>query len=184
MTHLFANWNVFDYVLAAIFLFSVIVSFFRGFVREAISLITWFLAFYLALQFSPALSSTLHTSISNPKGAYLVSFAIIFIIVMILGSIIKKLANGLMQLPFLGFFNKILGFVFGVVRGVLFVAIIQFIIQLTPMHDSTWVKTSQVAPHFQKMVAYFNTLIPKGILVEPASTISAKIKAFISNIKN
>jgi membrane protein required for colicin V production len=187
MNHFFSHWNILDFVLAIVFLFSVILSFFRGFVCEAISLITWFLAFYLALQFSPAFAGTLHSFISNPKAAYIVAFIIIFIIVMILGGIVKKLASGLVKLSFLGFFDKIFGFVFGVVRGILFIAIILFIIQLTPFHDSTWMKTSQLVPHFHGLIAYFDKLIPKQILNLP-TTIKAQVSslgnALMSHVKN
>ena len=164
MSQFFQHWNALDFILAAIFLISVILSFFRGFVREAISLVTWFLAFYLALQFSPALSGALHCVISHPKAAYAVSFVVIFIIVMILGGIVKRMAGEIVRIAFLGFFDKILGIIFGAVRGLLFIAIILFIIQLTPMHDSDWIKASALAPHFQSVLVRFNSLIPKEIL--------------------
>jgi membrane protein required for colicin V production len=163
MSQFFQHWNILDYVLAAVFLISVILSFFRGFMREIISLVTWFLAFYLALQFSPALSGVLHNVISYPKAAYIVSFIVIFIIVMILGGIAKRMARAIDKIAFLGFFDKILGIVFGVLRGLLFVAIILFIIRLTPMQHSAWVQSSQLAQHFQSAVNYFGSFIPKEI---------------------
>ena len=177
MSHLFLNWNALDYILAVIVLASVIFSFFRGFVREAISLVTWFLAFYLALKFAPSVSGLFHSVISNPKAAYIAAAIVIFVVVLILGAVVSKLAHGVIQLSFLGFFDKILGFAFGVVRGILLVTIILFIIQLTPFHDAAWMKASQLAIHFQPLITHFNALLPKDILKEASVTLMGHISS-------
>lgn len=187
MSHLFLNWNILDYILAVIVFISVIFSFFRGFVREIISLVTWFLAFYATLTFSPALSGLFRSAISNPKAAYITAAIVIFVIVLILGAIVSKLASGLVKLSLLGFFDKIVGIVFGVARGVLLVIIILFAIQLTPFHDAAWMKASQLAIRFQPCIAHLNALLPKDLLKEAPTTLMGRINTFghslISHIK-
>lgn len=179
MTNLFLNWTALDYALAAVMFFSVILSFFRGFIREAISLVTWFLAFYFALQFAPTLSGALHF-ISNPKISYAISAILIFLIVLLLGKIVGKLAHEVMKISLLGFFDKILGFIFGVVRGALFITIILFVIELTSWHTAAWYQHSQLAPHFQKCVDYCRTLLPKELL--PKSGFIDQMKAITNSL--
>ncbi len=163
MQHLFLNWTGLDFVIAAILLFSIIVSFFRGFLREAISLLTWFLAFVGALKFAPDVSNLLHSVISSPKSRYVVAAVLIFILVLILGMIVNKLAHALVTTSGLGFIDKILGFIFGVARGLLFVTIMLLIIQASPFQNDAWVKKSQIAPYYQPYVTHFSDLLPKEI---------------------
>lgn len=163
MEHFFSNWTSLDYVLAIVFLISVVLSFFRGFVREIISVLTWFFAFYLALKFAPAVSGLLHSVVVNPKLSYGIAFAIIFIIVHIIGKLICVMSQGIMKVTFLGMFDKVLGFVFGVVRGVLLITIILVVIHMTHYDNAVWMQQSVIAPHFQKAVAHFTVLFPKDL---------------------
>lgn len=179
MENIFLNWTALDYILVAVMLISVILSFFRGFVREAISLVTWFLAFYFALQFAPTLSGVFHF-ISNPKISYAISAILIFLIVLLLGKLVGKLAHEIMKISLLGFFDKILGFIFGVVRGALFIVIILFVIELTSWHTAAWFQHSQLAPHFQKCVAYCRTLLPKDLI--PKSSFIDQMKAITNSL--
>lgn len=178
MKQLIVNWNVFDFIIVGIILLSVITGLFRGFLREAISLATLFLAFYLALKFSPAFSGVFHSFISNPKTRYIVAAILTFLIVLILGSIINKLAYGLVTTSGLGFIDKLLGLVFGAARGILFVTIIILIVQMSPLHNAVWFQRSELTPHFQMLVAHFSGLIPKDVL-----NVSAWMQHFSTHFK-
>src|SRR3989338_1774982 len=113
-----AHFNGLDYAIIGIVLLSLIISFFRGFLREAISLITWFCAFVAALKFSPIFTQWFHF-IPHDKTRYVVCAVATFIVVMIIGMLINKLAHALVTTSGLGFFDRILGVVFGVARGLL-----------------------------------------------------------------
>lgn len=164
MKQLVLNWNIFDFIIVGIIFLSVITGFFRGFLREAISLATLFLAFYAALKFSPALGGIFQSFISTPKIRYIIAAILTFLIVLLLGMIINKLAHGLVTVSGLGLIDKILGLVFGAARGVLFVTIILLIIQVGSFHHTAWYEQSQLTPRFQPIVARFSGLIPKDVL--------------------
>lgn len=163
MSQLILNWNVFDFVIAGIIFISVITGFFRGFLREAISLATLFLAFYAALKFSPTLSGLFQSFIANLKIRYVASAVLTFVIVFVLGLIVNKLAHGLVVTSGLGFFDRLLGLIFGAARGILFVTIILLIVQVGHFYNATWVQRSQLTLRFQPIVARFSGFIPKDV---------------------
>src|SRR3990167_3037031 len=164
MKQLILNWNVFDFIILGILLLSVIIGFFRGFLREAISLATLFLAVYAALKFSPVVSGLFQSFISNPKARYICAAILTFLIVLILGALVNKLAHGLVATSGLGLLDKLLGLVFGAARGILFVTIILLIVHVSKYEKSAWVEQSQLTPHFQTIVARFSGLLPKDVL--------------------
>ena len=63
----------FDAVLLGIIAVSVIVSFFRGFLREAISLCSWVIGIGLALKFSSAIAHNVFSWIHSTVAAYIVA---------------------------------------------------------------------------------------------------------------
>lgn len=158
-----AHFTSLDYILIAILLVSVVVSFFRGFLREAISLITWFVAFIAALKFAPMVSGYLQHSIENDTIRYILSAAAIFIIVMIVGMLMNKLAHALVTTSGLGVVDHLLGFIFGALRGILFCGILLLILQASPAQSSNWVAHSILAPYFQPALVHFSKWIPADV---------------------
>lgn len=180
MSHFFLNWNVFDYIITAILLLFVIIGLVRGLLRELITLVSWFFAFFAALKFAPALSAGFMQSvISSDKPRYVVSAIIIFLIVVILGAVVNKLVHLAISSTGFGFFDKFLGLIFGAARGVLVVTIMLVAIQATAYQTSTWYKESQLSPRFQPIVAHFIPMLPKE---EHAATWVERLKAFAKSV--
>lgn len=163
MNQTLMHFGTFDWVILGVVLVSVIVSFFRGFLREAISLATWFLAFFVAIKFSPVVDNLLKSFISHDITRYVASVSLIFIVVLIVGMIINKMAKSIVTTTGLGFLDKALGIVFGAARGFLFVIIILLVITESTYQDSTWFKQSTLAPYFKGPVSYFIALLPENI---------------------
>jgi len=160
MENFISHLNVLDYVLMGVVALSVIISFFRGLLREAISLVTWFLAFFIALKFSPDVSSLFHNMIHSDTVRHILAVLLLFFAVLIIGMILNKLAHTLVSVSGLGLFDRLLGFIFGTARGLLFVVIILLVIQASSYQKSDWMQQSQLAPCFRPYVAWFQTMMP------------------------
>lgn|SRR3990167_2911759 len=152
--------TAFDYIILAILFFSTVAGIFRGFVREAISLATWVLAFFAALKFSPAVESVLHTMIASHSARYAVSFIVIFLIVLILGVIINKLVHSFVSATGLGVFDHLLGLIFGAARGVVLITILLFAIKASTDNRVAFLKNSSLAPHFAPLVKAAENYLP------------------------
>lgn len=154
------HFNVLDYIILGVTLLSVIIGACRGFTREAISLITWVVAFFVALKFSKVASHMFHGVITNANVRYAVAFIVLFLIVLILGVVINKLIHSLVSGTGFGFFDHLLGLIFGAARGIVLVTIILFAISATAKDKPDYVKQSQLAPHFSPLVVYCATYLP------------------------
>ncbi len=106
----------FDYIVIGILLFSIVISFFRGFVREAMSLLTWVVGIVFAVKFSPSISESVPW-VSSPPLQYVIAFVAIFLVIFIVGVALAKLIKKLSYSVGFGVMDHILGFVFGLVRG-------------------------------------------------------------------
>lgn len=139
--------SIADGIILGIIALSAVVSLWRGFVREALSLLTWAAAFIVARLFSPQLDSYLVDTIEMPSLRMAVAFGLLFVAVLILGAIIGKLTHLLVKATGLSGTDRVLGMVFGALRGVLIVTVLVALFR--PMiEEDPWWESSQLAPYF------------------------------------
>lgn len=150
-----------DAIIIGIIVFSLLVSLWRGFIREVLSLTSWVVAFFVASKFYPHLSALLVNVdlIYLQKSEFLrnsAAAAILFISVLILGGIINALLSQLADKTGLTGTDRVLGAAFGILRGIFIVAAILFFIhRFTNFEQSELFKESQLIPHFDFIVNWF-----------------------------
>lgn len=154
---------VVDYIILGIIALSAIISLFRGFVKEAFSLFIWISAFWLSWMFFRDVSAFLIQWISLPSARLGISFALIMIVVLIIGGIIGYLLSKLVEHTGLSGTDRLLGVFFGVARGVVIVAILILLAGLTPMPEDPWWKESLLIGHFQEISVWLKELLPEDI---------------------
>ncbi len=140
------NWA--DWTILAIIAISGLMSLKRGFVREAISLLTWVTAFVMARLFSPSLSVLLEPYIQTPSLRLVSAFAILFIITLIAGALVGALFSALVNATGLTNSDRVLGMGFGAVRGGLVIVVIVALLGMTPAVQDRWWLESELIPHF------------------------------------
>lgn len=140
-----------DWLIIGIVAVSSLLSLKRGFLREALSLVTWVSAFIIARLFATSLSAYLVNYIETPSLRMLAAFAALFVLTLIVGALVGKLITALISATGLSATDRILGMGFGAVRGGLVVVVIVALLGLTPAVEDQWWKDSQLIPHFVLM---------------------------------
>ena len=116
------NWV--DVVILAILSVSALISLFRGFVREALSLASWVIAFGVAVLFADNAAGMLGSWIDSPMGRWAAAFILIVVISLAIGSIVNHVAGMAIDKAGLTKADRALGAMFGVLRGMVIVLVI------------------------------------------------------------
>ena len=139
--------NGFDSLLITVLAYSTVTAFMRGLLREVFTLAGLVAGIVLASWNYPWLAQKLGKFISTPATANVVSFLLIAIGVMLLSTIAGRLSRKTADAIGLGFFDRLGGAGFGLIRGSLLgVAILMAAAAFLP--QSAWVRNSQLAPYF------------------------------------
>jgi len=151
-----------DFVILGIIGLSAVISLMRGFVREALSLAVWVLAFWVAWTFFRKLALQLDwfTVPSVRLGA---AFLILFIAPLMLGALVNFLMGQLVDKTGLSGTDRLIGILFGAARGAILVAILVLLAGLTPFPNDPWWKESQLIGYFQELAIWLKQLLPADI---------------------
>jgi len=152
-----------DIVIVGIILISTLISLFRGFVKESISLATWILAGILAVRYMDVLAALLENSIESVTIRMAAAFAVLFIVTLIVGAIINYIISQMVNKTGLGGTDKALGMVFGMGRGVLIIVMLLLLAGLTPMPDELWWKESLLIEYFSSISVWVREFLPQDL---------------------
>ncbi|MCK0119597.1 CvpA family protein [Loktanella sp. F6476L] len=130
------DFTIIDGVVAIIIVLSALLAYSRGFVREAMAIAGWIgatiLAFIFADQVQPLIRQipVVGDFIGDScELSIIASFAAVFAVALVVVSIFTPLFSSIIQRSALGGLDQGLGFVFGVARGILLVAVAFFVYQ-------------------------------------------------------
>ncbi len=142
-----------DFILLAIMLVSGLLALMRGFTREVLSLVAWgaaAIAAYVAIK-QPSLIELAQTSVPYLDKEILAQIAVgasAFLLVLIIVSIISVKISDFVVDSAAGSFDRTLGFIFGVARGFVFVAIAYLFYGWLLPYDKqvSWVRNAYSLP--------------------------------------
>jgi membrane protein required for colicin V production len=154
----------FDLGVFTILGLSGLLSFFRGFVREVLSLGAWFGAGVITLYAFPHVAAVLSKHIQNQTIASglaaLSTFALALIAISVVSSVLLKFVKSGSDV---GLLDHFMGLMFGIARGVLMVAIAYFIyaqIFVAKEDYPDWVQNAVTRPYVAKAANAVAKLAP------------------------
>jgi membrane protein required for colicin V production len=128
------GFTIIDGVVALFIVVSALLAYSRGFVREALAIAGWAAAGVVAFVFAPQVEPLVKEVpvvgefiADSCELSMIGAFAAVFAVALIVASLITPLFASLVQRSALGGLDQGMGFLFGVARGVLLVAIAYFV---------------------------------------------------------
>ena len=148
-----------DWAIIAIIAVSTVISLARGFVKEALSLVTWVVAGLVAWMFGGALAEYLIPYIDTPSVRVIAACAILFVLTLILGGLINYLIGQLVVVTGLSGTDRFLGMIFGAARGALLGTVGVGLLSLAPVDADNWWRQSELIPHFLLVADWSKSMI-------------------------
>ncbi len=153
-----------DYLVLGIVAISVLVGAIRGFIREAFSLAVWAAAFLLAFQYSGALSLELEGHVELPSARVAIAFAGLFITVLLVGGLVTWLLGKLVEKTGLSGTDRLLGGIFGGIRGVALVLTLVLVAGFTPLPQDDWWLQSRSIQSLLPLADWSTQFLPDYLL--------------------
>jgi len=154
------NWL--DLVLLILISFSVWRSFSKGLTREVIGLVSVVAGIFLAAWFYSTAAAIVAPHVSSPTAANFCGFLVVFVAVMLLGSMVGFLLSKLLRVTGLSLFDRLLGAVFGLIRGLLIAAgLVMAMLAFAPEAKAEAVADSRLAPYVIGAARLFVAAAPR-----------------------
>ena len=142
-----------DWVIVGVVGISTLVSIRRGFVKEALSLVTWIAAVLIARMFAGQLTVLLESYIETDALRLGASYLILFIATLMLGGMVNHLVGEFVRMTGLSGLDRLLGTIFGFARGgviiLVFVALMHYIL---PVEKNNWYQQSELIPQIVTVI--------------------------------
>ena len=150
-----------DLVLLGLIGISLIVGLWRGFIKEVFALGVWLIAIAAAYQFSGAASELLIDHVTVPSARIGLAFVAIFIAVLVIGGLLTYLIGQLVEKTGLSGTDRLLGAIFGALRGVLIILGLIIAAGFTPIPGDPWWSESRVIQSLVPLAEWCATFLPE-----------------------
>jgi membrane protein required for colicin V production len=151
--------NVLDVIIIATILFFVIRGIFRGFIRELASLVGIVLGIVLGIRLLPQVADFLGFYLPKAFPLSEIGFAVIFFAILIFCNILGIIVRFLFVRFFLGWFDKGLGAVLAVFKGVIIIYLAMVFITFRVPSKAPLIAQSQLAPQIIASYQLFTRLV-------------------------
>ena len=152
-----------DIVILVLVGLSMTISLWRGFTREALSLVAWIAAFWVGFTFAWYPASLLEAHVSVPSARLALGFLGLFLVTLLLGGVVNYLIGKAVDKTGMTGTDRMLGLFFGLARGIVMVAILVLLAGLTPLPQDPWWRESLFIGHFQQLAELLRDLLPPDI---------------------
>lgn len=163
--------NLADWFILIVLIASGVISFTRGFTKELLSLFLWLAAFIAAISLEYLATPKINEFIGNQEISKIISYIVVFVIFIFLGGMIIKFISKLIKWSGASGFDRFLGILFGLVRGLIVLFVI-FLLLPSGLKTTNLISNSKITPIIQKYApeieAYFRNLIDNRNIVEEA----------------
>ena len=155
--------TAFDFIAVVVVAISVGFSIWRGLVREVLALLSWILAFWLAKLFAAVVAGWLPSSWSHQGLRIAIGFVAVMLVSVLVLSLLSMLVVHLVKVAGLTASDRMLGAVFGLLRGVLIVVILVLLGGMTSEPREPYWRHALLSRPLEKMALWAKPWLPEDI---------------------
>lgn len=179
--------NLTDWSILVILIASGVISLSRGFTKEFLSLFLWLAAFVAAISLEFLATPKINEYIGNEEVSKIISYIVVFIIFIFLGGILIKFISKLIKWSGASGFDKFLGVLFGLTRGLVVIFVI-FLLLPSSLKSTDLIINSKITPIIQtyapEIEAYFRNLVDNRNLVDEALEMIEPLQNEVTPVPN
>ena len=149
-----------DWILLAVLSLSLLLGLWRGIVQEVLSLAGWVAAFYVSQMYAPMAAAWLPMEGSSQMLRYAAGFVVVFVAVLVATVLVSWVVKKLISVVGLGSLDRLLGAVFGLLRGLVILLAVTVVVGMTPLHTSQAWQQAQGAPVLQQFLHVLKPVLP------------------------
>ncbi len=149
-----------DWILLAVLGLSMLLGLWRGLVQEVLSLAGWVAAFFVAQIYAPQAAAWLPMEGSSQMLRYAAGFVAVFIAVLIATVLVSFVIKKLVSAVGLGPLDRLLGSLFGLLRGLVILLAVTVVVGMTPMRESDAWQHAQGAQWLQQFLHVLKPVLP------------------------
>jgi membrane protein required for colicin V production len=156
------EWNILDLLFMAVLFFSVLFGLLRGLVRELLSLFFLLAALAVAFIYYPQAGLLLDRLVGNRDLANFAGFLLILALAAALGSLITGLVGKHLVTGPLKAIDRLLGAVFGLLRGLLISGLVIYSFLVFPLNQEI-LDRSRLAPVLTRVIVVGMQVLPPSL---------------------
>ena len=149
-----------DWILLAVLGLSLLLGMWRGIVQEVLSLAGWVAAFYVSQMYAPLAAAWLPMEGSSQMLRYAAGFVVVFVAVLVATVLVSWVVKKLVSAVGLGPLDRLLGSLFGLMRGVVILLAVTVFVGMTPMRETDGWKKAQGAQWLQQFLHVLKPVLP------------------------
>lgn len=153
-----------DYAILAVIAISVLVGALRGFIKEVFSMLVWAAAFLVAYHFAGDVAAMMENSVTLPSARTAMGFTGLFVAVLLVGGLLNYLLGRLVVTTGLSGTDRLLGGVFGAVRGLALIVAVLLVAGFTPIPADPWWKASLSIQRLMPLVNWAAEFLPEQVV--------------------
>jgi membrane protein required for colicin V production len=152
-------WNWLDWILALVVLFSVLSGAGEGLTKGIIGLASLIVGVAVAAAGYHSLGDSLGSLIHSRELAYGLAFFILFVLVLVVGGLVARAAEKLVNTAGIRWLDRLLGLFFGLLRGIIVDAVIVMALLAFAINPEA-IRHSQLAPRVMDGSRAMATVMP------------------------
>lgn len=154
-----ARMNLADYLVIAAVVISAVIGLVRGLLRESVSLATWLLALFVAWRFGELIEPHLGGLLAGSEVKPWAARVIVVLLILLIGTAIGAMLARFVRLSIFNGMDRFLGFVFGLLRGIVLLGVFVILGQVLRLDGEQWWRQSLLIPYGAEVADLLRALV-------------------------